>query len=198
MAYRKLLDAERARRRLFTEGLTPKFLTEPPEQVRLRLQALNCLRAHQPAEAKQILAQAEEATPAVQGLLNDKPFELLRDCDDVFGPVLEVMAHGDYYWVPLDQIDSVTMNPPKSPRDLLWVPARLEVRDGPAGDAFLPALYPFSHEHADDQIKLGRANDWKTVDGGPTQGVGARTFLVGDDALSLLEWRRLQVTRASA
>src|SRR3954469_5292556 len=38
--YRKLLDAEQARRRLFQEGVAPKFLIEPPEHVRLRLEAV--------------------------------------------------------------------------------------------------------------------------------------------------------------
>ena len=36
------------------------------------------------------------------------------------------MAHGAYYWVPLEQVETITMNVPKAPRDLLWVPARLE------------------------------------------------------------------------
>ena len=73
-----------------------------------------------------------------------------------------------------------------------WVPAHLEIRDGQAGDVFLPALYPNSFEHPDDQVKLGRATDWKTVDGAGL-GVGLRTFLVDDDSLSLLEWRRLEM-----
>src|ERR1700675_1607211 len=36
--YRKLLDAERARRRLFREGLQPQSLADFPEHVRLRLE----------------------------------------------------------------------------------------------------------------------------------------------------------------
>jgi len=129
----------------------------------------------------------------VHGELNDKPFQTLRDCDDLFGPVLEVMAHGDYYWLPLQQVESLMMNAPKYPRDLLWLPAKLSLRDGPAGDVFLPALYPGSHQHADNQIKLGRQTDWQGGDAGPVRGIGFRMFLVDDDAKSLLEWRELQV-----
>jgi protein involved in temperature-dependent protein secretion len=54
-------------------------------------------------------------------------------------------------------------------------------------------LYPGSHEHVDDQVKLGRSTDWKTLEGGAVLGVGARTFLVGDDASALPEWRELQI-----
>ena len=63
----------------------------------------------------------------------------------------------------------MAMNPPRFPRDLLYVPARLELADE-AGEVFLPALYPGSHEHADDQVRLGRMTDWKALEGGPTLG----------------------------
>jgi type VI secretion system protein ImpE len=191
--YRKLLDAEETRRRVFREGIMPQFLVPPPEHLGPRLEAVQRLRANEPAEAAKLLDQVNEAAPPVRGLLNSKPFDMLRDADDLFGPVLEVMAHGDYYWVPLERVDSLGINAPKFPRDLLWLPAKLAVREGPAGDVFLPVLYPGSHEHPDSQIKLGRATDWKQAAGGPVLGVGLRTFLVGDDAHNLLEWRELQV-----
>ncbi len=196
LAYRKLLDAEQARRRLFSDGVSPQFLKEPPEHVRLRLEAVNRLREQRPAEARETLDRAAAGSPTVHGRLNDKPFASLRDCDDLFGTVLEVMAQGNYFWVPQEQVDTLAMNPPKFPRDLLWVPARLQIRDGPGGDVFLPALYPGSHEHPDNQVKLGRATAWKGGEGEPIQGVGLRTFLVDDDAISLLEWRNLATAGA--
>src|SRR5262249_46344026 len=128
-----------------------------------------------------------------KGWLNGKPFTSLRDCDDLFGPVLEIMGHGSYFWVPLEQIDTLSLTAPRFPRDLLWLPGHLEMRDGPRGDVFLPTVYPGSHEHADNQIKLGRATNWKSEESGPVLGVGARTFLLDDDALSLLEWRQLEI-----
>lgn len=192
--YKQLLDAEHKRRQLFAAGLAPQFLTEtPPEHLRLRLNAVNRLREQRPAEAAEQLDKAAAATPALKGVLNNKPFQSLRDCDDLLAGVLEVMSSkGDYYWVGLEQVDSLTMNAPRYPRDLLWVPAHLEVRDGPSGDVFLPALYPGSHEHADNQVRLGRLTDWKGAEGGPVLGAGLRTYLVDDDAMSLLEWRELQ------
>jgi type VI secretion system protein ImpE len=191
--YRKLLDAERVRRRLFSEGLIPRFFGAQPEHLHLRLEAVNRLREQRPAEAAETLAKATAATPQFKGHVNDKPFSSLRDCDDLFAGVLEVMAQGAYFWVPLEQVQALTMNPPKFPRDLLWIPARLEM-EAAAGNVFVPALYPGSYEHPDDQIKLGRATDWKSSDTGPVLGVGARTFLVDDDALGLLEWRELKAT----
>jgi type VI secretion system protein ImpE len=192
LAYRQLLDAEEARRRVFRDGITPQFLTQPPEYLYKRLQAINCLRANQQAEASALLAEADEAAPPLRGALNGQAFDGLRDCDDLFGPVLEVMAHGDYYWLPLEQVETLHLNAPTFPRDLLWLPAKLSVREGQAGDVFLPVLYPGSHEHGDEQIKLGRATDWKQAESGPVRGAGARMFLVGDEGVNLLEWRELQ------
>lgn len=192
-SYRKLLDAEEYRRKVFREGIMPQFLKPPPEHLDKRLQAVNALRNQQPAEALKLLNEADQAAPPAKGMLNGKPFTSLRDCDDLFGPTLEVMAHGDYYWVPLEHIDSIGMIAPKYPRDLLWFPAKLAIKEGPAGDVFLPAIYPNSHEHDDSQIKLGRTTDWKELEGGPVLGVGARMFFVGEESMPLLEWRNLQI-----
>jgi type VI secretion system protein ImpE len=189
--YRKLLDSEEKRRRLYRDGLKPSFFADPPEHVQLRLEAVNRLRENRPAEAAAVLEKANAASPERKGELNGKAFDSFRDCDDLLGGVLEVMARGEYYWVPLEQVSSVGMAAPKFPRDLLWAPAQLEMGES-AGSVFLPALYCGSHEHADPGVKLGRATDWKGVEGGPVLGVGAKMFMVGDDDVPLLEWRQLQ------
>jgi type VI secretion system protein ImpE len=128
----------------------------------------------------------------LKGELNGKPFQSLRDCDDLFAFALEVFAQGEYYWVPLEQVESLTVIPPKAPRDLLWASARLEMKES-AGNVHLPALYPGSHEHADNQVKLGRMTDWKSSEGGPVRGVGTRMLLVGEDAVSLPECLKLEL-----
>jgi type VI secretion system protein ImpE len=193
LVYRKLLDAEEARRRLFRDGVAPQFLAEPPAHVALRLEAINRLREDRSSEALSLLARAAGACTTLAGRLNDKPFAGLRDIDDLFGPVLEVMAHGAYYWVPLQQVSAVTLNPPRFPRDLLWAPARLEMRDDSAGAVYLPALYPGSHQHANDAVKLGRMTDWLAAEGGPVRGAGQHTFQAGDEEIGLLEWRQLEI-----
>jgi type VI secretion system protein ImpE len=189
--YRKLLDAEEFRRKVFREGLQPKFLSDtPPEHVRLRLEGLHRLREGNKVAATESLAQAAEASPSVNGKLNEKPFDDLRDCDDLFGTVLEVISQGNYFWVPLETIESIALMAPRFPRDLLWVKARMETASG-AGQVFLPALYPGTHEHKDSQVRLGRQTDW--TEDGPVLGRGLRMFLAGDDASTLLEWRDVQI-----
>lgn len=190
--YRNLLESERKRRLVFNEGTQPKFLLEPSEHVLLRLQAVKQLREGNPAAAQQSLEQAREKTPTVTGTLNGKPFQFLCDCDDLLGTVLEVMAKGEYFWVPLEAIATIAMNPPRFPRDLIWPGARLESHSETSGEVYLPALYPKSFEHQDDAVKLGRTSDWIET-GGPVLGRGAKMFLVDDDSMPLLEWRELVV-----
>ena len=194
-AYRALVESERARRALFLEGRPPKFLAEPPGHVRLRLAAVAALRDGRTDDAAAALAEANGAAPAVRGRLDGRAVESLRDADDLFGTVLEVMAIGEYYWVPLEQVEALAMNPPKFPRDLLWVPARM-VAAGTAGDVFLPALYPGTHGHPDDALRLGRQTDWKGPEDGPALGVGARVFWADDAEVGLLEWRDFQAAPA--
>lgn len=191
MRYRVLLESEKLRRRFFAEGVVPKFPEDPPEHLKLRLDGNNQLRGGNVAAAKELFERADAAVPPLKGLLNGKPFDFIRDADDRFGPVLEVFASGNYFWVPFDQIEMVALNPPKFPRDLVWVPARLTTVTGTTGDVHLPVLYPNSHAHQDNQVKLGRFTDW-TGEPGTVAGVGARVYLVGDDPVHLLEWRQLQ------
>jgi type VI secretion system protein ImpE len=198
LTYRGLVDAEAQRRALFLTGSPPpQFLTDPPAHVHLRLEAIARLKDGDSAGAAALLAKANADAPSFRGSLNGRPIELLRDVDDLFGTVIEVMARGNYFWVPLEQVEHLTMGAPRHPRDLLWIPARLEL-EAAAGDVFVPALYPSSHTHPDELVQLGRKTEWSADETGPTLGAGLRTFLAGDDPTGILEWRELIAAPQSA
>lgn len=195
--YKKCLESELVRRKVFKDGIAPQFLKEPPEHLKLRLEALQQFRTGDAVGAKATLDRAEAVTPECKGTLNDKPFGLLRDCDDLFGPVLEVFAKGSYFWVPFEEIDLLASNAPKVPRDLLWLPANLQVKDGPAGEVFLPAIYPGTTETADAEAKLGKVTDWAQAPGGPVRGVGTRMLLVDEDSVNLLDCRQIMAAESA-
>jgi type VI secretion system protein ImpE len=192
MDYRKLLDAERARRQVFGNKVQPGFLGPVPEHVRLRLLGLVKLADKATAEAAALFQEANGQIAPVQGSLNGQAFSGLRDGDDCLGSVLEVYAQGRYFWVPLEQVQTLTMNAPRFPRDLLWIPAHLEMKEGEAGSVFLPALYPGTDQESDPQLKLGRMTDWRGED--PVRGVGVKIFFVGTDESSILDWRKLELS----
>jgi type VI secretion system protein ImpE len=188
--YRKILEAERARRLVFGKKAQPEFLAPPPEHVRQRLMGLMKLADGAADEAAKEFHHANDQIPALKGTLNDKPFEAIRDGDDCFGSVLEVYSKGRYFWVPLEQVQLIAMNAPRFPRDLLWIPAHLEMKEGDAGSVFLSALYPGSEQDNDDQLKLGRMTDWRGD--GLVRGVGLKTFFVGSGESGILDWRKLE------
>ena len=190
--YRHILTAEQARQRLFSEGVQPNFLFPPPPYVHLHLEALHQLYNRQPAEAVALLDQAQRSQPPLKGSVAGQPFTEWRDGDDLLAPFLEVMVHDQYVWLPFEQIKLLHITPPKRLRDLLWVPATLEAHAGPVGEVFLPVLYPDSHRHADERVKLGRMTDWTDMGEGVTLGAGQHLFFIDGQDRGILEVRDIE------
>jgi type VI secretion system protein ImpE len=194
--YRNCLESEALRTKTFRNSVEPGYLKPPPDHVKLRFEALVKLQTDDPAGAKAALLKAEEATPEYKGSLNDKPFEYLRDSDEILGPVLEVFAKGKYYWLPYEEIELLASVPPKVPRDILWRAANLQVRDGASGEIFMPAIYFGSSQHADDAVKLGRKNDFIESAGGPSRAIGMRVLLTDTDDVPFAKLENLTAAEA--
>jgi type VI secretion system protein ImpE len=192
------IDAERMRERLFSEGVQPHFLNEPPAYVDRHLQAINRLREGNVAEARSILDGAEEERPALPGKLNGKPFADFRDADDVLGPVLELIVKDKYTWLPFEQIRRMEISPPSKLRDLVWARAKVEALDGTVGDVYVPALYAGTSRSADDQVRLGRMTAWVPLAEDFARGAGLKTFQAGDDDVALFEARQVEFHAAPA
>ena len=193
--YRHVLDAEQMRRRVLAGQEEPKVLKDAPPHLLLRLEALKHYAANETAKGDEALAHANADTPDVKLKLNDQDVEGLRDGDELFGTVLEVFGTGGVYcWVPLEQIESIVMEAPRSPRDALLAPATLSLRDGPSGDILLPAVYPGSWSLTDDTLRLGRAADWSVDETRPVRGVGGRVFAdASGKTFPMLDWREVIV-----
>lgn len=188
---RQQVRAETSRREFFSSGRVPEFLADPPDYVQELLRASVLFREGDAAGAAAIVAQVDEARPKVRGTCNGEPFEDLRDGNDLTSCVLEVLTStGKYYWVPVEQIESYEAHGTERPLDLLWRRVSLSVRGGPDGDVYVPCTYPTlpaDDSEELDRAKLGRMTDWVGVEGGPVQGIGLRTFLVGEEGKTILE-----------
>ncbi len=192
--YRQALDAEIKRRAVFAGTEQPKGLTDGPIHVSQRFEALAYLARGEHAEAKRRLDEANAAVRVLKGTFNGVPFEGLFDSDERFGTVLEVFGSGGVYsWVPLENIESIMMNAPAAPRDVLLRPANLVLKDGIEGDVLLPGLYPGSWQSTDEELQLGLATDWLGNDGEVTRGVGARQWLSGGIAQPMTVFRNVTI-----
>jgi type VI secretion system protein ImpE len=194
--FRQLVRADMARRQLFRDGRVPEFLGEPTDTQRLQLAALVALRAGDLAEAATQAAGAEAVRPHASGSHNGTPFDDFRDVDDLLAGSVEVLTTtGKYYWIPTERLISVTLHPPKRPRDLLWRRASMSVDAGPDGDVYIPVVY--AGDDLSEVHRLGRETDWQQAEGGPVRGVGQRVFLLGEDDVAIMELGNLTFSPAA-
>jgi type VI secretion system protein ImpE len=62
----------------------------------------------------------------------------------------------------------------------------MSVADGPDGEVYLPAIYA-ADDPTTDALRLGRETDLRQVEAGPVRGVGQRLFMVGDEAVAMMD-----------
>jgi type VI secretion system protein ImpE len=186
--FRQLLRAAEARDQFYTDGRLPEFLAQPSDNLKLYLEASILVREKDLAGAAKLLHQAEEQRRKPTGTCNEVAFDDFRDADDLTAPIIEVLAStGKYFWVPIDQVETLELKTPTTIRDLIWPKARLIVHGGPDGEVFIPAYYAGTSAETDDKLRTGRVTDWRGGDGTPIRGIGQRTFLVGDEGKTLFE-----------
>ena len=196
LQFRQLLRAEKHRHECFLEGRAPEFLSDPPEHLQLMLKANLLQREGDRLAAADTIEEADSKRPQVSGTCDSTPFAGLRDLDDLSASFFEVLTSvGTYYWVPFESIDQIEFHAPAAPRDLIWRRASMSVHDGPDGEVFLPALYSGSATSDDRLLQLGRSTDWTDEDG-PIQGIGQRTYLVGEDDRPILTIGSIDFDRA--
>jgi type VI secretion system protein ImpE len=140
------------------------------------------------------LPDRRDEDPSVAGTLNGTPFGDLRDADPRIGPRLEMIAGGQYVWIPFMELSAVRIQPPALLRDLLWATAEVEIREREAGDTndvVLPAMTALSWQSPDELVRLGRVTTWAELDTGEETPVGQKLLLVDDEEFPILEVREL-------
>lgn len=196
--YRRAWDAETERRNVLAGKAQPFGLINSPEHVMMRLQALEQYSQGHTAEGNALIDLANAAMPRFACTVDGQAVSSLRDSDDLLSGVLEVFSRGRYCWVPLEQIEKLQVAEPKSPRDILYVGAHLTMLGNTEGDVLIPGLYADSYQHADDDIRLGRATDWQGADDVPLRGLGGKVFFLDEQTKPLLHIREITTVTQAA
>lgn len=191
------IQCESFRASVFRGERAPLLLGEPEPWIATLLQSVASLGQGRVEEAAALRAQAFEQAPASSGELNGERFEWLADADSRFGPMLEVILKGAYYWVPVSRISSLEMNAPSTLRDLVWMPARITWVNGGEATGLIPARYPGTESNEDPALRLGRRTDWQQVDEHTAIGLGQRMLSTDTTELGLLDVRRISLSPAS-
>jgi type VI secretion system protein ImpE len=194
MELRQLIRASQARGEMWTSGRLPEFTTTPPEHIDCRLRALVCFREGNHAEGADLLLKAEECRPSLSGQMGDTKFDEFRDLDDFYGGVLEVMTStGKYFWVPMEHIIEANFTSPTRPIDAAWCEVDLTLREGPSGVVYVPAIYPQINGNSNSEaLIVGRETEWIESSSGIIRGQGLRSFIIGEQSLSIHELNNLQ------
>jgi len=194
--FRQLIRGAIAREAVFLKGAVPEMLGGATEPLQATLAALLDLRDGSEESASATLKAAEAKRVSLSGTCDDKPFDDIRDGDDLTAGLLEVISStGKYFWVPLDRVSELEFEKPKTLRERIWRQASLSVREGPDGIVYIPALYPLlPNRTLSVEARLGRLTDWEELKGGAMVGIGVRTILIGDHGLTLDEITSLSVT----
>ncbi len=137
----------------------------------------------------------------VAGTLNGRPFESLTDADPRIRGRLEVFSAGQYSWIPLRHVARVTAEAPTRIRDVLWIPATVELRDkerqDDLGEVMLPGVAALTFRHPDPEVRLGRAADWVEIGDDYVAPAGPKLLAVDDELVPLLDLRELVVEAAA-
>jgi type VI secretion system protein ImpE len=194
--YRSLLIADLQRRKAYQEDAKPLLPPDCPPHVEERLRALLARRAGDEGAARAALERAAESEGNHPGKLNGESFLGIRDYDDLLGSVLEVYAGETYLWMPLEQIRTLKINPPKHLLDLLFIPAELEDINGAEASVHLPAVYEGSYLSNEGQLRIGQGTDWVEAPGIGCCGVGQKLLFSATESetreTGLLEIRSLE------
>jgi len=198
-SYRAAIQCERLRASVVRGEHSPLIFGDPQPWIALLVEALAAQAAGRADAAESLRAEAFEAAPTTAGSLNGVEFEWIADGDSRFGPVLEVLLNGTYYWVPFSRISSIALEPPADLRDLVWLPAQFTWANGGEAMGFIPTRYDGSERSDDAAVRLARKTLWTSL-GSPDAfaGLGQRVLATSADEVPLLEVRHLVLKPAGA
>ena len=193
---RTAVSCEAFRTEIFAGKRTPLVFGEPDEWVAWLVQA-NQMIAEGKYEASQTLRDhAFDAAPAVPGSIDGRRFQWISDADSRFGPVLEAIIDGKYYWVPFTAIKRIRIEKPVDLRDAVWIPVQFTWVNGGEATGLMPTRYPGSEASKDNAIRLARKTEWIEQPGDVHLGLGQRMFATDEDDFPLLQIRQIDLDQS--
>jgi type VI secretion system protein ImpE len=195
--YREAIRCELFRREVFSGDKSPLIFGDPPQWSAFLIEALRLMGKGEYSQAETLRNQAFETAPATAGMIDEHPFTWIADADSRLGPMLEAIINGRYYWIPLQRLKQISIDPPEDLRDMVWIPAHLKFENEGEVVALLPARYPATENETDSNLKLSRKTEWQTPAEGVYIGLGQRMLVTDQDDFPLLNTRQIQFQSAT-
>jgi type VI secretion system protein ImpE len=192
-SYREALRCEALRAQVIAGHKSPMVLGEPEPWLGLLVEALLRAGRGELAASAALRAQSFDQAPPSSGSIDGRRFEWIADADVRFGPVLEAVLNGGYYWIPFARLQRLAMQPPEDLRDLVWAPAQLQFANGGEAAALIPSRYPGSESADDGALQMARRTVWNDVAPDLQFGLGQRLLATEAGEYPLLEVREILI-----
>lgn len=194
-AYRSLIQAESSRQLVFSGKVQPLILGEPPEWIASLWQSLKVLANGDVQGSLTLRQKAFDDAPARGGRINDEEFEWIADADSRFGPILEIVIDGKYYWLPFTCVRHVKMEAPSHLRDLVWQPAHIKWENEGEWFGYIPSRYPDTLTMGNDDELLAIHTRWLALGQDDEQGfrgLGQRMMATNNQDFALFDIRSIE------
>ncbi len=192
--YREAIICEVYRAKVFAGDKPPLAFGAPSDWIAWLIEAQRLMATGNEAEAAELRARAFDAAPATSGAINGTPFSWIADADMRFGPVLEAVVNGRYFWIPFTAMHAIRMEPPSDLRDMVWTAANITLTNGGEIVALIPTRYPDTTSAGNAAEKLARVTTWIETPGGGFTGRGQRLLSTDADDFALHDIRVLELS----
>lgn len=194
--YREAIRCEVFRNEVFAGKRQPQVMGNPPAWIGSLIEALRYDADDNASAAATLRAKAMDGAQAAACRVDETSCEWLADGDARLGPVCEIIANGQYYWLPFESCGAIRIDPPADLRDTVWVAAELLLPNEGRVPALIPARYPETATSAAanaDALKLGRLTEW--IDKGEDTwfGLGQRVWMSDTGEHPILDVRAITV-----
>ncbi len=190
-AYRTLIRCEMVREGVFAGKRQPTVFGHPLPWLPVLIEANRLLATGELAAAATLRDEAFDTADAVPGTADGAGFDWIADADPRLGPVLEAVLDGTYYWIPLQHLAALTIEPPADLRDHVWTPASFTWTNGGTAIGFIPTRYPGSATASDPLLALARKTEFVDFAEGWALPLGQRIFTTGETDLPVQDLREL-------
>lgn len=198
--YRQALQCEGLRAQVFAGQRSPLIVGKPCRWMALLLEALRMGALGHAMQAKALRNEAFELAEATPGRIDDPgptEFAWIADADERFGPMIEAILDGKYYWIPFERVSALHLEAPHDLRDLVWMPAFFVWRNGGESPALIPTRYPGSEQSTDERILKASLTDWIDSGDGLMLGLGQRMLATDQGEFPLMDLRSLHLDPVS-
>jgi type VI secretion system protein ImpE len=161
------------------------------ERERMYFAAWNKVVHQQFEEATELFDKIQAQRPAVTGTLEGRSFSGFSDTDSFLACFLEIIIQAHYVWVPIESLRELSISPPKTLFDLIWLPTRITTANGLSVVGYVPVVYARSSDHENEQVKMGRMTEWIDLGGGFARGCGQHVYVVGEEEVGILDMREM-------